>query len=79
MIPPAIALEPTKLVPRLRVGRFDPDHPHRSPLDWRSTPGELLTPERYGPKEFEAQLPSASPLREGGQVGSRRRLAALAA
>jgi predicted phage terminase large subunit-like protein len=30
---------------------YDPVHPHRSKLDWRTTPGELLIPERYGQPE----------------------------
>ena len=28
-------------------GRFDPDHPHRCALDWRTEPGQLLWPERF--------------------------------
>ncbi len=31
---------------------FDPDHPHVCALDWRTKPGELLFPERLGPKKL---------------------------
>jgi predicted phage terminase large subunit-like protein len=34
---------------------YDPDHPHRSDLDWRGTDGELLIPERYGAIEVARQ------------------------
>jgi predicted phage terminase large subunit-like protein len=47
---------------------FDPGHPHRSPLDWRTTPGELLTPERFGRAEFERQVRSMSPYARAGQM-----------
>jgi phage terminase large subunit-like protein len=30
---------------------FDPDHPARCPDDWRTEPGQLLTPERFGPAQ----------------------------
>jgi predicted phage terminase large subunit-like protein len=47
---------------------FDPNYPHRSPLDWRSTPGELLTPERFGPVEFERQIRAMSPYARASQM-----------
>lgn len=31
---------------------FEPDHPYLSPVDWRTEPGELLWPERFGPPQL---------------------------
>ena len=31
---------------------YDPDHPHACALDWRTQAGELLFPERLGPKKL---------------------------
>jgi predicted phage terminase large subunit-like protein len=34
--------------------RYDPEHPHLSPLDWRSEPGEPLWPERFDEEGLRA-------------------------
>ena len=33
--------------------RFEPDHPHPCPFDWRTKPGELLFPELFDEKRIE--------------------------
>jgi len=34
--------------------RYEPDHPHRWPHDWRTTEGELLCPERFDEQAVQA-------------------------
>jgi phage terminase large subunit-like protein len=61
---------------------YDPEHPHRCELDWRTEPGELLAPERYDRASIESavlsQLTSAArsaqyqqrPTADGGGIFS---------
>ena len=47
---------------------YDPAHPYLSDIDWRSTPGELLIPERYGPAQVERQKRQMGPYAVASQL-----------
>jgi predicted phage terminase large subunit-like protein len=51
--------------------RFEPDHPHPCPFDWRKTRGELLFPELFNEQRIEELTIGLTEYGEAGQLQQR--------